>query len=554
MRYLPIRRAAGLSDPPASRWQSCYAHWLWLAAIVAAAAVLRLVQVDREALWADEALTLVIRHWPVTDLLLRPADPTGALYYLLAKWFVPEDGGLLAVRALSVGFGTASVVAMYAVARISFSPRWGLVAASMLAVSTVLVDYSQEARAYSLLVLLVLCSAAGLLWWVHTLRTRQPSRGALAVFAIAAVSSFYAHFAAVFWILPSVIGGREITDRLGNRSSRRAYLVAAGAMALAAVPEVYRIFARAAYGGLGFLANVGPAEFLATTVEVLLPSTLWDGRDGSSGATSLAILAAILAYSLWRIRAGRTLLRSWASANPAAPLVVLSLLALPLIVWLFGFAHSPIFMVRTILLAVPGFILFLVLVGSVERPPVVPFLFLAASALALILHGTVRQKEPWLPVARYLQAAASPGDGIVICPHWRAPSLLHALGGGGVHPLFLVSNANIILMRGDLNGPGWERNYRLPVNPVAEASMGIATTIPFTRPVTVPPRLWLVESQCTGRSQELLRDFVDGSPARQLLQLGGGPKHAGIRLSVIDGKARARMVNVPVAGARPPAK
>ena len=53
---------------------------LWvLAAITLVGLVLRVVWAGEQALWSDEALTLVIAKWPVQDLLVRPVganDPS----------------------------------------------------------------------------------------------------------------------------------------------------------------------------------------------------------------------------------------------------------------------------------------------------------------------------------------------------------------------------------------------------------------------------------------------------------------------------------------------
>ena len=47
--------------------------------------VLRTVAIGREGLWTDEALTLVIAHLPVWDMITKPTDPTPFLYYALAQ-------------------------------------------------------------------------------------------------------------------------------------------------------------------------------------------------------------------------------------------------------------------------------------------------------------------------------------------------------------------------------------------------------------------------------------------------------------------------------------
>ena len=77
-------------------------HYALLLGVLLAGLALRTAAIGRESLWTDEALTLVIAHLPVLDMITKPADPTPFLYYALHKWFVPEDASLVGVRAISL--------------------------------------------------------------------------------------------------------------------------------------------------------------------------------------------------------------------------------------------------------------------------------------------------------------------------------------------------------------------------------------------------------------------------------------------------------------------
>ena len=528
-------------------------HYAWLAGIVVAGLLVRLFQIGQEALWADETLSLLIKHWPVRDLFLAPVDPSPGLYYFLVKSFVPDGAGVVAVRVLSLVFGTASIATMYVVGRLAFSPKYGLLGAAMLAVSPALVDYSQEGRTYSLLILLVLLSATGLLWWTRGLREGRARLPALLLFAGSIVLAFYTHFTSVFWILPAVVGGREITDRLGDRTAKRSYILAAAAMALWAVPEVLRILARTKFGAFDFLVNVAPGEFLATAGDVLLPSALWNGRTGALSPISAVTLLLVLLFAAVRLWQHRARAREWAIANPATPLTLASLLFLPLFVWVFGYAFTPIFMPRTILLAVPGFILLLLLLASLARSPLIAILYLVACGMSLALHGTVRPKEPWRPVAEQLRAAMQPGDGIVMCQTWRAPSLLHALGGAPRQPLFVVEES-MIMMEPRFNGPGWERNYHGSyVRAVVEMGLGKRPRGFPQRSAVTPARFWLVESGCLDEQKRRVRAWLGTGKETRLLALPGTRHHEGIQVSLFEGAAAQRPVTVPPADLMPPA-
>lgn len=469
----------------ASAAASMRSHYWILAAIVAAGLFLRTIEVDREALWADEALTLVIKKWSAWDLLVRPVDPSAGLYYLLTKLLVPDGAGAVAARLISVFFGTASIVAIYAIGRVALSRERALLAAAMLAVSPALVDYSQEARGYSLLIFLVLVSAAALLWWGRALGERKAGHGRLALFGVATVLSLYTHFTAIFWIAPAIIIGREIADRSGQAGARRAYALALVAMALAAVPETVRTFTHVLrFGVLGFLDNPSAQQFFTVTGETLLPSAIWGG-----GPLSAAVLAAALLYGfsrLWKRRPD----------EPFALAVALCLLLVPVLVWIFSYFVTPIFMPRSILLGIPGLILLLAHADRSARLPFAALAFIAAALASLALHGTVRTKAPWRPIAAYLDSNLKPGDGILVCPDYQAASLAHALGGAR-HPVFLPSREGMAMVE---PGERWEARFFGPV--IGWRVLGR----PPSGLVLTPARIWLVEKGCSQR--KMVRDWL----------------------------------------------
>ena len=144
---------------------------LGLAAIVAIGFALRAVNIDDQPLWGDEALTLMIAQWPLVALFTVPNDPTPGLYYALHKLLIGPHAGVVAARSISLVAGTATIIATYAWAkacRISALP-----AAAFTALSFALVDYSQEARAYSLLVLFVALSGWAFVHWIRKRRLRK---------------------------------------------------------------------------------------------------------------------------------------------------------------------------------------------------------------------------------------------------------------------------------------------------------------------------------------------------------------------------------------------
>jgi 4-amino-4-deoxy-L-arabinose transferase-like glycosyltransferase len=125
--------------------------------ITACAFLLRIYQIGEQELWIDEALSF---HRATTAGGLRPdivGDPSPPLYYLLLRmWIMMAGTGEGALRLPSAIYGTLFVVTVLWTGCEFFNRRVGLWSAAFSAVAPIHIYYSQEARPYALLVLLLL--------------------------------------------------------------------------------------------------------------------------------------------------------------------------------------------------------------------------------------------------------------------------------------------------------------------------------------------------------------------------------------------------------------
>jgi hypothetical protein len=267
-------------------------------------------------LWIDEALTLIIAKWPTLDLMIRPVDPTAGLFYVLHQ-LLPSGAGLTTIRSISIATGTLSIPLIYIVARLGVGGRAGLLAAALLAIAPMAVDYSLEARPYALQLFLVLLSAAGLLGWGRRLG-KEGGTGALIIFAIATVLAFSTHLSGSFWVLPAMPLAMWATFRSGTARQKRVFVVALVVMAIGALPEASRLIWRAKLGG-GFvwLAPAGPNKALATWSGVLLPTHRLLG-----GALAHLLVFTIVALLACRLYVHRARVRAWAAEAPVAAGVI----------------------------------------------------------------------------------------------------------------------------------------------------------------------------------------------------------------------------------------
>jgi uncharacterized membrane protein len=204
-------------------------HWL-LVVVTVAGGVIRLVGIGAQSLWYDEVVTREVITGPIVHLLsrVRLVEGTPPLYFgLLAVWSRIVGDGDGEIRLFSAIVGTAAIPVLYAACReLRLSRRTSLIAAALLAVNPYLVWYSQEARAYSLLVLL---AAVSVLAFARALQ-RGRSRDYW-LFGLATAALLATHYFAIFLIAP------ELAMLLWQRRhSWRPVVLGLVPLALAAVP------------------------------------------------------------------------------------------------------------------------------------------------------------------------------------------------------------------------------------------------------------------------------------------------------------------------------
>src|SRR5438067_12532779 len=191
LRRLP-RPVAGSRGPLAA-----------LAAITTLAAALRFGTLGEQGFWYDESYSSFLVQLPIKVMFttLGHTESTPPLYYALAfVWSHAFSPGEVGLRSLSALLGTATVPVAYLLGRELGSPRVGLVGAGFTASCPLLVWYSQEARAYSLLVFL---GALGLLAFLRALE--QPVGTRLAAWSAASALALTAHYFALVLVLPQAV-------------------------------------------------------------------------------------------------------------------------------------------------------------------------------------------------------------------------------------------------------------------------------------------------------------------------------------------------------------
>lgn len=165
--------------------------------LIGVAACLRIVALGRPSFWLDEAASSMLARtdWHTFFGALIHRQANMALYYVLLRGWIHFGHSEALIRTLSVLFGVAAVPVMYQLASNVFGQKTARISALLLSVHQLHVQYSQEARGYSLLVFLGLLSSHFFvrLW-------SRPARTTWIAYTLTSVLLIYAH---VFggWIL-----------------------------------------------------------------------------------------------------------------------------------------------------------------------------------------------------------------------------------------------------------------------------------------------------------------------------------------------------------------
>ena len=372
---------------------------LWVVLLTLGAASLRLFHLGLKSFWGDEAFSIALAEFRWADFrhVLASSEANMALYYLLLRIWSQISDVPWFVRLLSVLAGIATVPAIYFAGKTLFSRRAGIIAALLLALNIFHIRYSQEARSYSLVVLLVTCSS---LFFVRNIKSQGRSGGVLYVLSSAA--ALYAHFFAALVLLAQLVSWMLLPRRLRTWAYAR-YLIA---IAVIGFPLVLFIASQ----GVSHLDWVSHP----TTRDVYRLFIYFSGN----GVTFVLFLLAIALASRewWLQRSDRESFDEWSFV-----FTVLWLL-LPILVTLVVSHWKPIFFARFLLVCLPASLLLFGQGLALIRPNRLGLVAVAVVVCASLVSLTSFYRQPgqedWKGAINYLAQNASAGDVLIFASQY----------------------------------------------------------------------------------------------------------------------------------------
>jgi mannosyltransferase len=259
-----------------------------LGALVVLAAAIRIVTINNQSFWMDEALTAYEAHLPFGAMLNTVAhvETTPPLYFVLIwLWAHLFGDGEVALRSVSTIAGVALVPIAYLSARELVSRSAGVLAAALVALNPFLIWYSQEARTYMLLAAL---SGASFLWFVRA--RRDPTARNLSWWAVFSSLAVMTHFFAGFAVAP------EAMWLLWRSRTRVAY----GAVAIVAVAQLAMLpfaFTDTSHG-VGWVAGIPPVDRISSAALEWGVSIIYRTATTAEGLIGAGVLIVIVAALL----------------------------------------------------------------------------------------------------------------------------------------------------------------------------------------------------------------------------------------------------------------
>jgi mannosyltransferase len=371
-----------------------------LLSILILAAMLRLLHLGSESLWWDEVVTVAIVRldWGAFWKVLSHFEANMGLYYCVLRLWVNLGESEFVLRSLSALAGVLAVGLVYGLGKRLFDTKVGLMGAALLATNSFHIQYSQEARAYSLMVLLTALSS---LFFLRAIE--HSSRNDWAGYILTATLAVYTHFFSVL-----VLGAHWVWLLLVRRRNIpwRGFLVAVLAISMLLVPLA--IFAQArGTGQISWIPRTRPHD-----VYWLFNSLVGGGRFlllAYFVPCSIALLCALKAWVQWK-----ELSKTWSYA------FLLSWLFVPLVAGIVISLWQPVLRPRYFIICLPPLVLLAAVGLSQVRPSWISgaslIVLLSLSARADFRYYSHPHKEDWREVTAYVVSHALPKDGILFYP------------------------------------------------------------------------------------------------------------------------------------------
>src|SRR3954469_17688361 len=316
---------------------------LRLTGVVVIAGVLRLILLGARSFWGDEIVSvkLATDNWRGFSYWILRREANMALYYLALRPWTHFGDSEAWVRLLSAVFGILTIPMLYQFARRMNGERVAWIAALVAATNACLVQFSQEGRSYSLLMLLAVLS-----FYFFARTIEEQNFWPAMMYVVVTAASLYTHFFAALMVCAQIASLLWLPQ---GKVPWRKLLISYFAMAAAVVPIAVYVLRN----DVGQLYWVQPT----TISEVYKLFIFFAGGSKAVAAvlSGVSLLACGLAIANFSKELRRRSEDSWKLA------LVLAWIFVPLAIAVLVSLHRPIFVHRYLLISLPGYLLLVAL-------------------------------------------------------------------------------------------------------------------------------------------------------------------------------------------------
>ncbi|HEY3317555.1 MAG TPA: glycosyltransferase family 39 protein [Coriobacteriia bacterium] len=170
--------------------------------LVVLGAILRFADLGRQSMWYDELFTMLVTTKSLPGLMrIAIEDTTPPFYYILQHFLIRAFGiSEVTMRFLPALAGVITIWVVYLLGKRLFSPKVGFWAAGLMTVGALPLRYSQEARAYSFMMLFAALSLLAL-----ASLAEKPGVFRAALFGLSLAALAYSHVYGAFGCLAIVL-------------------------------------------------------------------------------------------------------------------------------------------------------------------------------------------------------------------------------------------------------------------------------------------------------------------------------------------------------------
>ncbi len=455
-------------------------------------AVLRWLQIGSRSFWYDEAFSGLIARLPViqiwNNVIGASIHPPG-YYLLLHHWLLLGQSETI-IRSLSVLFSLGAIVLIYGLGYWLFDRATAALAAMGMALFPFQIYFAQEARMYSLVVLL----SVGLTWIFLYMVMAKSKWFVWGGYILIAVAGLYTHYFFAFllialhlWLLLDISRLKNVLGRL---------ILADMLVSLLFLPQVNQALSNTGAYLVGGRAWQSSPHLLSplTTIFYLLfahRSPVW------LVPLSLFLTLAILLLTFWDGR------RRSESDRQIEAALWFSLVIPILFVLIISWSIKPIYLERSFAVSSPALLLLLAR-GTAAAPRGSPTPYLVGALaipvfITIVTHITTPDpaKPPVREAVREMAAEFEPGD---VSLHLQDASLAPAVWYFPNRPHILEQRGLAWLLPAD---------HRLLGGEVLDWQTAVAGA----------GRLWLtVMPGYTGPEQEAVFREIDSTYPRLMLE------------------------------------